>query len=115
VAARPWTAAADGISVTLRLTPKGGRDAIDGIETLADGSTVLKMRVRAAPHEGAANDALCRVLARAVGVPPSHVVIVGGAASRIKRVKIVGDATALGAALTQASSRGRVKRGARDP
>jgi len=115
VAARPWTAAADGIVVTLRLTPKGGRDAIDGIETLADGSTVLKMRVRAAPHEGAANDALCRVLAKAVGVPPSRIEIAAGAASRIKRVKIMGDGAALGAALTQASSRGRAKRGTRDP
>ena len=99
MAARPWTAAAEGISVTLRLTPKGGRDAIDGIETLADGSTVLKVRVRAAPHEGAANDALCRVLAKAVAVPPTRVEIVGGATSRIKRVKIVGDAATLGAAL----------------
>jgi len=115
VAARPWTAAADGISVTVRLTPKGGRDAIDGTETPADGSTVLKMRVRAAPHEGAANDALCRVLAKAVGVPPSRIEIAAGAASRIKRVKIMGDGAALGAALTQASSWGRAKRGTRDP
>ena len=103
MAARPWTAAADGIVVTLRLTPKGGRDAIDGIETLADGSTVLKMRVRAAPHEGAANDALCRVLAKAVGVPPSRIEIVSGATSRIKRVKIMGDGAALGAALENLS------------
>jgi len=103
VAARPWTAAADGIVVTLRLTPKGGRDAIDGIETLADGSTVLKMRVRAAPHEGAANDALCRALAKALRVPPARVEILGGATSRIKRVKIMGDGAALGAALENLS------------
>ena len=42
----------------VRLTPKGGRDAIDGIEELADGQCVLKARVRAAPSEGEANDAL---------------------------------------------------------
>ena len=99
MAARPWSTAVDGLIVTVRLTPKGGRDAIEGIETLADGNTVLKLRVRAAPHEGAANDALCRVLAKAVSVPPSRVEIVGGATSRIKRVKIAGDAAALGAAL----------------
>ena len=99
MAARPWSAAADGVTVTVRLTPKGGRDAIDGIETLADGNTVLKVRVRAAPHEGAANEALCRVLAKALGVPSSRVEISGGATSRIKRVKIVGDAAALSVAL----------------
>ena len=38
-----------GIALAVRLTPKGGRDAIDGIETLADGRAVLKARVRAAP------------------------------------------------------------------
>ena len=97
--ARPWSLARDGVIVTVRLTPKGGRDAVDGAETLADGNTVLKVRVRAAPHECAANDALCRVLAKALRVPPSRVEIAGGAMSRIKRVKMVGDATALAAKL----------------
>ena len=97
--ARAWTVGADGVVVTVRLTPKASRDAIDGIETLADGRAVLKVRVRALPMEGEANAALCRVLARALGVPPGRVEIAGGATSRIKRVKIVGDAAALGAAL----------------
>jgi uncharacterized protein (TIGR00251 family) len=106
VAAPPWSAAADGIVVTVRLTPKGGRDGIDGIETLADGSSVLKMRVRAAPHEGAANDALCRVLAKAVGVPFSRIEIVSGATSRIKRLKIMGDAAAMAAKLEKVTGAG---------
>ena len=97
--ARPWTAAADGVAVTVRLIPKGGRDAIDGIETLADGTTVLKARVRAAPHEGAANDALCHLIAKAVGVPSSRVEVGGGATSRIKRLRIVGETQVLIAAL----------------
>jgi uncharacterized protein len=49
------------------------------------------VRVRAAPHEGAANDALVRVLAEALGVPPRNVTIAGGATSRIKRVSVVGE------------------------
>jgi len=98
-----WSPSAGGVTIAVRLTPKGGRDAIDGIETLADGSAVLKVRVRAAPHEGEANAALCRVLARALGVPPSSVEVVGGAASRIKRVKAVGDGSTLGAALENLS------------
>ena len=96
---RPWAVAADGVTVTVRLTPKGGRDAIESAETLADGRVVLKVRVRALPMEGEANAALCRVLARALGVPPGRVEIAGGATSRIKRVKIAGNAAALGAAL----------------
>jgi len=94
-----WLAARDGVIVTVRLTPKGGRDAIEGYEALADGRTVLKVRVRAAPHEGEANAALGRVLAKALGVPPGRVAIVAGATSRIKRVDIAGDAATLGAAL----------------
>ena len=97
--ARPWAVAAGGIVVTVRLTPKGGRDSIDGIEALGDGSTVLKARVRVAPSEGEANAALVRLLAKAVGVPASRVSIAGGATSRIKRLKIVGDAVALSATL----------------
>ena len=92
--------------VTVRLTPKGGRDSIDGLETLSDGNVVLKARVRAAPHEGAANDALCRLLAKAVDVPPGRVEIAGGATSRIKRVKIVGETQALRAALEKIARAG---------
>jgi uncharacterized protein len=95
----PWTIVSGGVAVTVRLTPKGGRDAVDGIETLADGSTVLKVRVRAAPSDGEANAALGHVLAKALSVPPRDVEIVSGHTSRIKRVKISGDATALIAAL----------------
>ena len=60
---RPWTVAAGGLSVVVRLTPRGGRDAIDGIEQRADGQCVLKARVRAAATEGEANDALIALLA----------------------------------------------------
>ena len=89
----------EGVVITVRLTPKGGRDAIDGAETLADGRAVLKVRVRAAPSEGEANAALGRVLAKALGVPPSRVEIIRGVTSRIKQVKIMGDAATLAAAL----------------
>ena len=94
-----WTRIPDGLIVSIRLTPKGGRDAIDGAETLADGRAVLKVRVRAAPSEGAANAALGRILANALGVPPSRVEIVQGATSRTKQVKIVGASAMLAAAL----------------
>jgi uncharacterized protein YggU (UPF0235/DUF167 family) len=102
---RPWSVAAGGVTVTVRLTPKGGRDALDGVETLADGTCVLKVRVRAAPVEGAANDALIRLVAKAGEVPPSRVMIASGATSRIKRLTIAGDATAIVAALERTLAR----------
>lgn len=101
--ARPWTAAPGALVVDVRLTPKGGRDAFDGIAPLADGRSVLKARVRAAPHEGAANAALTRLLATAAGVAASHVTIVAGAATRLKRVRIAGEPRALAAALEHAA------------
>jgi uncharacterized protein YggU (UPF0235/DUF167 family) len=95
----PWQAAAGGITLTVRLTPKGGRDAIDGVEQLADGRSVLKARVRAAPTEGEANDALCRMMAKALGVPKSDVTLAAGATARIKRLAIDGDTAKLVTAL----------------
>ena len=95
----PWIAGAGAVALTVRLTPKGGRDAIDGIETLGDGRSVLKARVRAAPSEGEANDALCRMIAKALGVPPRDVSVSAGATSRIKRLTIAGHVPTLIAAL----------------
>lgn len=103
---RPIAIAPDGIILTIRLTPKGGRDTLDGIETLSDGRVVLKARVRAAPFEGEANAALGRVLAKAFGVPPGRIEIVGGATSRIKRLKISGDAASLSATLEKITRAG---------
>ena len=96
----------DGVIIVVRLTPKGGRDSIDGVDTLADGTVVLKARVRAAPSEGEANAALGRLVAKALGVPPGRVAIVGGATSRLKRVKVMGDAPALAAALEKIAHAG---------
>ena len=95
----PWARATGGVTLMVRLTPKGGRDAIDGIDRLADDTVVLKVRVRAAPSEGEANAALTRLLAKAVGVPPRDVEVIAGATARIKRLAISGDGPTLIAAL----------------
>ena len=99
MAERPWRAVPGGIALAVRLTPKGGRDAVEGIEILSDGRAVLKARVRAAASEGEANAALIRLLAKALDVPPSRLTLVGGATSRGKRVMISGDAGVLIATL----------------
>ena len=90
---------AGGLTLAVRLTPKGGRDGIDGTEQRADGQCVLKVRVRAAPTDGEANDALVKLIARAISAPPRDVSLVAGATSRIKRLAIAGDGPTLVAAL----------------
>ncbi len=97
--ARPWTAATDHLILVVRLTPKGGRDAIDGVEQLADGRPVLRARVRAAASEGEANAALRALLAKTLGVPARDVALIGGAAARIKRLRIEGNGALLAARL----------------
>jgi uncharacterized protein len=99
VADEPWTAAADGVVIDVRLTPRGGRDAVEGIERRADGRTMLKVRVRAAPSEGEANAALCHTIAKALGIAPREVTLAGGTASRSKRVRVAGDPAVLVGAL----------------
>ena len=75
-----------------RLTPKGGRDSIDGWAAGADGTVYLKVRVRVAPEDGKANAALIALLAKTLGIAKSKVAIVGGAAARLKTVDVGGDA-----------------------
>jgi hypothetical protein len=104
--ARPWSAIAGGIALTVRLTPKGGRNAIDGIDVLSDGRAVLKARVAAPPSEGEANEALCRLIAKAMGVPPRDVAVVAGASARIKRLTIAGDGPTLIATLEKIAATG---------
>jgi hypothetical protein len=96
---RAWSPTPDGAVVLVRLTPRGGRDAIEGVEELADGRSVLKVRVRAVASEGEANAALVKLLAKALGVPPRDVRLVAGATARLKRVQVTGADAVLAPAL----------------
>lgn len=78
----------DRLILWVRLTPKGGRDAIDGWAVGADGKPHLKVRVAAPPHDGCANDALIALLAKSLGIAKGKVEIVAGAAARLKTIAI---------------------------
>lgn len=82
------------VRFAVRLTPRGGRDAIDGVGD--DG--VLRVRVAAPPVDGAANEALCRLLARALDVAPGDVRVVAGAGGRRKVVEAEADQARVAAA-----------------
>jgi uncharacterized protein YggU (UPF0235/DUF167 family) len=101
--ARPWVPLADGVALDVRLTPRGGCDAIEGVERRADGRIVLKARVRAAPFEGQANDALCRLIAHELKIAPRQVEIAAGISTRVKRLRIAGDPRMLEAMLERLS------------
>jgi len=89
----------DRILFQVRLTPRGGRDAIEGWATAADGTSHLKARVSAAPESGKANDALIALLAEALGVGRSTLVLVSGDRARLKTIAAAGDTAALTAKL----------------
>jgi uncharacterized protein (TIGR00251 family) len=67
------------------VTPRSGRDEVIGWQ-----GDELRVRVRAAPVEGQANEAVCRLIAKAVGVPYTAVEVTSGGTSRTKTVRITG-------------------------
>ena len=79
----------------VKLTPRGGRNAIEGWSSDAAGKALLKARVAAAPEDGKANSALVELIARRLGVKKSSVRIVSGASSRVKLIEVDGDRTLL--------------------
>ena len=97
--ADPWRYSTQGISVALRVTPRGGRDDVDGVETLANGRAVVKVRVCAIADGGEANRAVTEFLAKALGVPKAKVRILSGTTSRLKQIAVDGDPARLGDAL----------------
>ena len=106
IIARPWTATADSVVVIVRLTPRGGRDAIDGVAQLADGRSVLKVRVRAAASEGEANAALMKLIAKSLGVAMRNVSLVAGASTLLKYLRLSGAGAMLAATLEKICAMG---------
>jgi uncharacterized protein (TIGR00251 family) len=100
----PWRTSTTGVSIALRVTPRGGRDGVDGIEQLSDGRSVLKVRVRAIADGGEANRAVLGLLAKSLGVPKASVSLLSGTTSRLKQVAVAGDPARLTEALRELAS-----------
>ena len=75
-------AAASG-RIEVRVTPGASRDEV----RIVDGT--VQLRVTAPPAEGAANDAVLKLLAAALGRPPRDLTLLRGAAARIKLIGVV--------------------------
>lgn len=69
----------------VRLLPRAARSSVDGV---VDGT--LRVRVTAPPVDGAANDALVRLLAAELAIPRAAVRIVAGTGARSKVVALDG-------------------------
>lgn len=76
--------------LTVRVTPRGGRDAVEDWTTDEAGRPVLKLRVSAAATEGAANAAVIGLLSKRLKVPKSAIRIAAGESARVKRLEIEG-------------------------
>lgn len=76
--------------IAVRVTPRGGRDGVDGWIRDDAGRLMLKVRVAAPAAEGQANAAVIAVLARALGLPKSAFALVSGQTARVKRIEVSG-------------------------
>jgi len=87
----------EGVTLRVRVQPRASKEALGG-----EREGALVVRLTAPPVEGRANEALARLLGRALGVPPSAVRVVQGARGRDKSVAVAG--------VTAAAARERLAR-----
>ncbi|SER22453.1 hypothetical protein SAMN05216548_11396 [Faunimonas pinastri] len=86
-----WEIRPSGLQLSVRLTPRSSRDAIEGVQVLSDGRAVLQARVRAVPEKGAANKSLLALVAERLDVPKGAVSLASGSTSRLKAVLVEGE------------------------
>ena len=74
--------------IAIRVTSRSAKPGIGGWREGADGRQELEVRVAEAPADGAANTAVEKVLAKALGISRSEVTIISGHSIRHKRVGV---------------------------
>ncbi len=98
----------------VRVTPRAGRDRLEGVVDLPDGRAV-KIAVSAPPQGGKANAAVGKLLAKFFGIAKSNITVVSGASARTKQLEIAGDGVSLAAVLdawaAATEADGEVKKG----
>ena len=80
---REHAAPPDAAELSVRLQPRARRD-----EVVGERAGQIVIRVTAPPVDGKANDALCRLIAKAAKIPPSKVSVVKGHTARDKVVRV---------------------------
>lgn len=91
----PFLASSEGVRVTVRVQPGAARSGIDGVCRLANGATVLKVRISERAQQGKANAAVVELLAKSWKRPKRDLMLLAGKGSRQKTLLIAGDAADL--------------------
>src|ERR1035437_4047637 len=79
------TATKTGVMLSVHACPRAAQDAVQGLH-----GDAVKIRLRAPPADGKANDALIAFLGRLLDVSERDIVIVAGHSARRKRVAVDG-------------------------
>ena len=87
----PLRAAPGGMSLRLRVTPRGGADRVEGLASDAQGGAHVKLRVSAVAEKGKANEAVLKLLAKTLGLPRAALSIVSGETGRSKTLFVKGE------------------------
>jgi uncharacterized protein YggU (UPF0235/DUF167 family) len=87
--------------IAVRVTPRSAKPGIGEWKADPGSRPFLEVRVAAAPTDGAANDEVIRLLARALDLPKSSLAIVSGQSARLKRIELP---------LDEQEARGRLSR-----
>ena len=86
-----WSVVPGGVRLSVRVTPRAGRDGVEGIGVDADERPHVKVRVAAAPVDGEANESVEKIIAKWLGVAKGAVEVVGGETARTKLLMVDGD------------------------
>ena len=90
------------LSFRVRVVPRASKSEVVGAH---DGA--LRVRIAAAPVDGAANEELQRLLARSFKLPQRAVEITAGQTSKLKQVSVTGATPEMLLALSQGTEGGR--------
>jgi uncharacterized protein YggU (UPF0235/DUF167 family) len=74
--------------IGIRVTPRSAKPGVGEWKSDPGGRLYLEVRVAAAPADGAANDQVIKLLAKALGLPKSKLAIVSGQTARVKRIEV---------------------------
>lgn len=79
------TETSDGVIVSVHASPRASKNRIEGLH-----GDALKIRLKAPPVDGKANEALIGFLSDALDIPQRRITLLSGQASRHKRLAISG-------------------------
>lgn len=87
----PYARAKGGVRLAVRVTPRASRNAVEGVRSDGPGGPHLRIRLKAPPVDGAANEALIRFLADLLDLRSADIAIASGETGRTKLLLLGGD------------------------